>query len=102
MTRPLPPAIALLIEPVPGDFAPTFTDHGRYCRWTATLIVKDHGPAEVELGYSKAGGKADESKEAANLRARAWQAMELARLGRIDHLGYCLVTRHKRDVGKKA
>ena len=103
MTRLLHPTIALLIRPVPGDFRPDFTDSGRHVRWTATLTVKDHGPANVELGYSKAGGKADEGKEAANLRARAWQTMELARLGRIDLLGYCLVDRHKfRNAGKKA
>jgi hypothetical protein len=102
MTRPLPPIIAALIKPVPGDFAPSFTDHGKFVRWADTLTVPDHGPIEVELGYSKAGGKADESKEAANLRARVWQTMELARLGRADLLGYCLVSRHKGRAGKKA
>ena len=71
-------------------------------RWHDTLIVKDHGPVEVELGYSKAGGKADVPKEEATLRAGIWQAMELARLGRLDLLGYCLVSRHQGRPGKKA
>ena len=100
--RQLPPVLATKIEPVPSDFAPTFEDRGKYVRWADTLTVPDHGPIEVELGYSKAGGKADESKEAANLRARVWQTMELARLGRVDLLGYCLVSRHKGRAGKKA
>jgi hypothetical protein len=97
MTRTLPPALAALVRPVPSDFLINFQDHGRYVRWTATLMVVDHGPVQVELGYSKAGGKADEARERANLRARAWQCMELARLGRADMLDYCHVGRHKRD-----
>ena len=103
MSRSLPPMIAALIAPIPGDFAPPFTEanKGRAVRWADTLIVKDHGPVEVELGYSKANGKADESKEAATLRAGVWQAMELARLGRLDLLGYCLVSRHKGRPGKQ-
>ena len=100
MSRTLPPMIAALIKPVPGDFSPTFTDHtvkgrGAFVRWTETLTVTDHGPLEVELGFSRANGKADVSAEMANLRAGAWQAMELARLGRMDLLGYCSVSRHK-------
>lgn len=97
MTRPLPPFIAAQVKPVPGDFAPNFVDHGNYVRWSDTLTVAGYGPAEVELGYSRAGGKANESKEAANLRARAWQTMELARLGQFDLLKYALATRHKRN-----
>ena len=97
MTRPLPANIAALIRPVPGDFAPSFDDHVRYVRWAATLTVEGYGPVNVELGYSRAAGKADENKEAANLRARIWQSMELARLGQIDLLQYCHVDRHKRD-----
>jgi hypothetical protein len=94
MTRVLHPTLAALIRPVPGDFSPTFTEinKGRAVRWSDTLTVEGYGPAEVELGYSKFG---DESQEAATLRAGAWQAMELARLGRIDLLSHCLVDRHK-------
>jgi|ERR1700677_2124063 len=100
MTRPLHPTMAALIRPVPGDFSPTFTEGSRkgqpgFVRWSDTLIVEGHGPVEVELGYSKASGKADESVEQANLRAGAWQAMELARLGRADLLSHCRVDRHK-------
>ncbi len=97
MTRPLPPTIAALVRAVPSDFAPTFDDHGHYVRWGATLMVEGHGPLTVELGYSKASGKADEAKERANLRVRAWQTMELARLGRADLLAYCSADRHKRN-----
>lgn len=97
MPRTLHPALAVLIRPIPNDFKIAFDDHGRYVRWTATLIVEGHGPLDVELGYSKASGKADEAKEQANLRASAWQAMELARLGRLDLLSHCRVDRHKRD-----
>jgi hypothetical protein len=101
MTRTVHPTLAALIRPVPGDFAIVITDLGRAVRWSGTLTVAGHGPVEVELGYSKASGKADESKEQANLRAGAWQAMELARLGRLDLLGYCLVSRHKGRPGRK-
>jgi hypothetical protein len=94
--RQLHPVLATNIKPVPADFAPTFEDRGKYVRWADTLTVPGHGPLEVELGYSKAGGKADISKEQANLRAKAWQAMELARLGRLDLLSHCRVDRHKR------
>ncbi len=97
MTRPLPATVAALVKPMPADFLVNFEDCGGYMRWSATLTVEGHGPVEVELGYSRAGGKADEAKERANLRARAWQTMELARLGQIDLLQYCLVARHKRD-----
>lgn len=98
MSRTLDPAFSSFLEPIPADFAPTFEEvrKGRAVRWAATLIVKDHGPVDVELGYSKASGKADEAAEAARLRAGAWQAMELARLGRLDLLSHCLVGRHKR------
>ena len=102
MTRPLHPTIALLIRPVPGDFVPKFDDQqdthrSGYVRWSATLTVAGHGPVQVELGFSKARGKADITKETANLRAGAWQAMELARLGRADLLSHCRVDRHKRS-----
>lgn len=97
MTRTLHPTVAALIRPVPGDFAPTFIDHGRYVRWSTFLEVTGHAPIEVELGYSKADGRADEAKERANLRARVWQTMELARLGRLDLIDYCQTNRHKRD-----
>ena len=100
MTRVLPAVVAALVKPVPGDFSPTFTDGKGFVRWADTLIVANHGPAEVELGFSKAGGRADESAEMATLRAGVWQAMELARLGRLDLLGYCLVSRHKWRPGK--
>jgi hypothetical protein len=100
MTRTLHPTLALLVKPIPNDFAPNFVEQkvkgrGTFVRWSDTLTVTGHGPADVELGFSKANGKADLSAELANLRAGAWQAMELARLGRMDLLGYCLVSRHK-------
>jgi hypothetical protein len=97
MTRPLPAALAAIIKPIPPDFQISLDDHGKYVRWTATLAVDGHGPVDVELGYSKAGGKADEAAERSRLRARAWQAMELARLGRADLLDYCSTDRHKRQ-----
>jgi hypothetical protein len=96
VTRALPHVVAAQVRPVPGDFSPTFEDRGHYIYWSATLAVDGHGSVDVELGYSRASGKADEAKEAANLRARVWQTMELARLGRADLLRYCLTTRHKR------
>lgn len=97
MARTVQPSVAAQVRPMPSDFAINFEDHGRYVRWTATLTVEDHGPVDVELGYSRASGKADEAKERANLRASAWQAMEFARLGRVDLLNHCAVDRHKRD-----
>ena len=96
MTRPLPPFVAAKIRPVPGDFTPTFVDKDHYVHWSETLTIEGHGAVEVELGFSRASGKADESKETANLRARAWQTKELARLGQMDLLKYALTTRHKR------
>ena len=96
MSRTLPADVAALIRPIPDDFTPTFEDHGYYVRWGAIVDVAGSGPLSVELGYSKASGKADDHKERANLRAGAWQVTELARLGRGDLLGYCTVGRSKR------
>jgi hypothetical protein len=97
MPRTLQPHIAALIAPMPNDFSVVFEDHGRYVRWTDTLTVQGHGPIQVELGYSRAGGDAAEAKERASLVASAWQAMELARLGRADLLQFANVDRHRRD-----
>lgn len=96
MSRHLPLDIARLVQPIPSSFAPTFEqpDH-RYLRWSATLDVKGHGQAAVELGFHRRKG--DQPTAAEHLRASAWQATELARLGRIDLLKHCLKTRHKRD-----
>ena len=95
--RPLPAEVAALVRPMPTDFAVGFDDHRHYVRWSSSVMVQGHGPVQVELGYSKASGKADPAKEETNLRARVWQTMELARLGRIDLLQYCLTDRHKRN-----
>jgi|HubBroStandDraft_3_1064219.scaffolds.fasta_scaffold60730_2 hypothetical protein len=97
MPRALQPQVALLIRPIPSDFSVDFEDNGHFVRWKATLTVEGHGPIDVELGYSRAGGTADEAKERTNLRESAWQAMELARLGRLDMLQFCHVNRHQRD-----
>ena len=97
MPRALQPHVAAFIQPMPSDFAIDFHDHGTYVRWHDTFTVIGHGPVEVELGYSRAGDRANEDQERANLRAGAWQAMELARLGRIDLLSHCLTDRHRRD-----
>lgn len=97
MPRTLQPHVAAQVQPMPDDFSVNFEDHGRFVRWTSTLTVEGHGPVEVELGYSRAGGDTAEAKERANLCASAWQAMELARLGRLDLLQFALVDRHKRD-----
>lgn len=96
MSRPLTADIAALVRPMPDDFTLALEDHGRYVRWESTLTVEGHGPVEVELGYSRAAGDRNEPIERAILRERAWQAMELARLGRTDLLDYCMVDRHKR------
>lgn len=97
MSRILPSDVAALIQPMPADFHPEFEDRGRYVRWSAALDLPDQTKANVELGYSRAsGGRVDEAKEQENLRASAWQATELARLGRRDLLDYCMVGRHKR------
>jgi hypothetical protein len=88
--------VAAQVRPMPDDFSVNFEDRGRSVRWSETLTVEGHGPIEVELGYSRAGGKADEATERRNLCASAWQAMELARLGRLDLLQFALVDRHKR------
>lgn len=95
--RPLPADIAALIRPIPADFTINFEECGWFVRWAAILTIEGHGPMQVELGYSMASGKADEAKERINLRARAWQCMELARLGRADLLAYASVDRHKRN-----
>jgi hypothetical protein len=81
---------------MPGDFQPSFEDRGHYVRWAASLDLPDETKVDVELGFSRAGGKADINKERENLRASAWQTTELARLGRRDLLAYCIVGRHKR------
>lgn len=95
MSRALPPDVAAQVRPMPADFSPGFEDRNSHVRWAATLDVAGVS-VPVELGFSRAGGRADEPKERANLRASAWQATELARLGRRDLLDYCVVGRHKR------
>lgn len=92
----LPSDVAELVHPMPADFNPPVEDMGRYARWAATLTVEGYGPVDVELGFSRAGGKSDEMKELENLRKGAWQVTELARLGRRDLLAHCIVGRHKR------
>ena len=57
MLRTLQPHIAALVRPMPDDFSVNFEDHGRYVRWTETLMVEGYGPVEVELGYSRARGR---------------------------------------------
>lgn len=96
--RTVPADVAAQIQPIPADFHPTFEDMGKFVRWSATVAVTGAAPMRVELGYSRAGGKADEAKESASLRAGAWQTMELARLGRADLLAYCSVNRHRRSA----
>lgn len=96
MSRPLPADVAAQVRPMPADFNPDFEDRNSHVRWSATLDVAGSGPLDVELGFSRAGGKADEKIERANLRTSAWQATELARLGRRDVLDYCRVNRHKK------
>lgn len=100
MSRVLPADVAPLVRPVPDDFLIAFDDHGHYVVWTAILTVTDYGPVNVELGFSRAGGRANEKQERVNLREGAWQVTELARLGRIDLLSFCMVDRHKRAAGK--
>lgn len=95
MSRSLPKDVADQIAAMPADFAPEFQDRNSHVRWAATLDCAGSGPIEVELGFSRAG-QLDEKKERENLRASAWQATELARLGRRDLLDYCRVGRHKR------
>lgn len=91
----IPRGISDQIRDMPADFAPTFVDHGRYVRWSTTLRPDGSPPVPVELGFSKASGKADMAAETENLRAGAWQATELARLGRADLLAIAHPDRHK-------
>ena len=95
MSRELPPEVAANVQPMPSDFAPDFEDRNSHVRWSAQLQCAGI-TVDVELGFSRAGGKADDKKERENLRASAWQTSELARLGRRDLLDYCIVGRHKR------
>jgi hypothetical protein len=98
--RPLPLGVAQRVRPIPASFVPAFeSPDSRYLCWSATLEVKGHGPVEVELGYHNRKGK--EADGPNHLRASAWQATELARLGRLDLLGYCLASHHKGRGGKK-
>ena len=90
MSRHLPPDVARLMRPMSADFSPKFDDHGNYLRWSATLDVDHHGQIDVEIGFHGSGESGP-----SHLRASAWQAMELARLGRIDLLSHCRVDRHR-------
>lgn len=90
--RPLPSAIARLVRPMPATFAPVLEDRGRFLRWSETLVVNGASVA-VELGFHRCG-KGDHAG-AVHLRAAAWQAIELARLGRFDLLNHCRVDRHR-------
>lgn len=94
MTRPLPEAVEAQIRPIPASFVPVYTaPDSRYLCWAATLDVDGYGPVDVELGYHIRKGHEDEGT--AHLRASAWQATELARLGCMNLLSHCLVDRHK-------
>ena len=92
MSRILPAHVASQIQPMPPNFHPAFEDKGRYVRWSATLQVNGAGPLEVELGCIKRSGL----MYGVLLARSAWQAMELARIGRGDLLKHAAVGRHKR------
>lgn len=95
MIRKLPSDITVQVLPMPRDFAPTFEDHGRYLRWAATVEIEGHGSVALELGYHNHPTRKHSATAGPNhLRAAAWQATELARLGRMDLLGHALVRRH--------
>lgn len=94
MTRILPVAVLDQVRPVPDDFTPIFeAPDARYLRWSEIVEVKDHGLVHLELGYHIRKGH--EVPSGVALRAAAWQAMELARLGRVDLLSHARVDRHK-------
>lgn len=101
MARVLPADVEALIQPVPDDFAPFFKEQNGYVEWTATLRIEGHGPLNVHLGFSLAANHADRAGEEKKLRAAVWQAMELARLKRIDLLSHCVVDRHSAPVRQR-
>ena len=95
--RTVPPAVAKLIRPMPVGFNPAVQDRGRYFWWGERFDVSGT-MVEVELGFSKAGGKADVPAEMARLKRGAWQLTELARLGRKDLMLYAEIGRHRNRV----
>ena len=94
MSRVLPADVAAQVRPVPSDFNPTFEDRGTHLQWSATLDVHGGVLIDVELGISKQ--REDIAASTASLRDSAWQATELARIGRGDLLKHASVGRHKR------
>jgi hypothetical protein len=94
MSRHLPAHVANLLRPVPAEFSPKFVDHGHYLHWSATLDVANHGPVDVEIGFHHRGSS-NKADGPTHLRQTAWQATELARLGRLDLLAHCRVDRHR-------
>lgn len=101
MSRVLPADVDALVRPVPDDFGPVFKEQNGYVEWTATLRIEGHGPLNVHLGFSLAANSANRAEEEKKLRAAAWQAMEIARLGRIDLLSHCVVDRHSAPVRQR-
>ena len=101
MARVLPADVEALIRPIPDEFSPTFDEQQGYVQWTATLRIEGHGPLNVQLGFSLAANKANRAAEEKKLSASAWQAMELARLGRMDLLSHCVVDRHTAPVRQR-
>ena len=87
----LPEELARQMQPMPKDFAPEFEELKRAVRWRTTLRPPGEPPLLIELGYSRSG---DDAVERARLRAAAWQALELARLGHHGRLSHARADRH--------
>ncbi len=86
---------------MPRDFNPDIQDSGNHYWWGEKLEVAGE-TMTVELGFSKAGGKANIPAEMRHLREGAWQLKELARIGRRDLMQYADIGRHRNRVNRAA
>lgn len=97
----VPHAIASQLAPMPQDFtvAMQLARGGRALKW-ADIITTPDGPLEVEYGALLRGNDARTMDGAiADVRATAWQAHELARIGRADLLNPIRADRHTHRPG---
>lgn len=99
--RRLPDDVRAKVRPIPADFtAPMDLENSnRALVWRAELSTPQ-GPLKVVYAARLKGPGELQMREAAgDVRAMAWRATELARLGYVDHLTHIRTDRHRARPG---
>ena len=99
MSGPIPASVRAKMLPAPQNWNPPIHEDDDRIWWrgiVTTSIGQRVSQLPVEYGFSKRNGP-----DRSVVKAVAWEITELARLGRLDLIGYARVDRHKgRPVAK--